>query len=160
MDLEPMPTDPDAPFVGCSDAARRLGLGSSEAVRQVILRGELRARRAHDGYNAPYEIPEREIIALCRKRGITDHAATPREAPRNPSASARPITTMEVELLDRVRALEDSLITLRAANEHARRAHDLQQESFKELLIAYAMLEDAVTGTVVPGSPKGAAPPP
>jgi hypothetical protein len=159
MDLEPMPTDPDAPFVGCSDAARRLGLGSSEAVRQVILRGELHARRAHDGYNAPYEIPEREIVALCRKRGITDHAATPREAPR-PSAAGHPITTMEVELLDRVRALEDSLITLRAANEHARRAYDLQQESFRELLIAYAMLEDAVTGTVVPGSPKGAAPQP
>lgn len=123
------------PFVGCREAAARLGLMSAEAVRLRIERGTLPARRARAGYNAPWEIPVSalgDVPTSSPPEQTTVHAADLGQAFR------------------RIHALEDVIVMLRAADEHSRRAAELQRSAAEEMARANAILTDALAASVMP----------
>jgi hypothetical protein len=122
-------TDADQPLLSKRDAASELGQ-SEEAIRSMIIKGRLPARRDQTRYRAPYLIPRWAVDG--KKAGAPD---------------------AEDHRAQRVRELEDALTLLRAAREHEQRAFQLQSEAMQELQAANEILSRAVGNVIVPSSP-------
>lgn len=148
--------DEDVTFVGCAEAASRLGLTSTEAVRLLIKGGKLPAVRARSGYNAPYKIPEGALDQLVFERH-SRRAPDPPSSPRSPSENtgAGDLEHQLVERQERLHELEDVVGAIRSASEHARRAYELHRAAFEEMAKANVILEDALTAKVVPANLRG-----
>lgn len=132
-------SDADAPFLTTSNARRRLGYQHSEAVRQLVVKGQLPARRSGPEYNAPYQIPEWAVRGWMTYKGIRDpDQATP---------------TSDSDSNARIRELEDALLVLRRAREHDRKATGLLEQALRERRMAYDLLDDALGLVVIPQSP-------
>lgn len=146
--------DAEGPFVSTGEAAQLLGLESRESIRRLVGLGKLPARRAHDGYNGPLEIPLRAVKTLSQRRGgMRSHHGAPDVAFPESSEGGSYEPDRRDDTPNHERELGDALFAIRASNEHRRRAFLLQSQAFSELMTALDILEDAVASVAVPRSP-------
>lgn len=132
----------DEPLLSTSSAAVILGR-TPQTVRKYYESGRLpgvRSGGTPGGRRAsPIKVPQWAVVALY------EHQSTAR--PREGQAD-------ETHRL-RAQALEDAMIALRQAEEHARRARALAADSEREWESAHSLLADAVAQVLVPPTTVG-----
>lgn len=129
--------DVDRPFLGTGAAADILGV-NPETVRNYVRAGKLPGTRGSTSPGSKRSpavlVPQWAVVGRCEL--IASHRQA--DAPR------------EEHYRMRSRALEDALVALRQAEEHARRARELSRQADIAWEAAVATLSDAVAQVLVP----------
>lgn len=125
----------DRPLLTTNQTAQKLGLTTTQGVRSLVKAGRLPAKH----------VDRRCLVPEWAVQGRKEH----REQTLGRLPTDRSDDTY---LRTRVTSLEDSLVALRAASEHERRAHAHQQDALREWSLAYNILHEAVGAIVVPST--------